>query len=48
MARARGPARVPGHRLQVNGQPQADGKTVQLWAQDHAGWLTMDAVATLR
>ena len=25
-----------------------DGKTVQLWAQDHEGWLTMDASATLR
>jgi 3-methylfumaryl-CoA hydratase len=37
-----------GATLQVNGQTQADGKTVKLWAQDHAGWLTMDAVATLR
>jgi 3-methylfumaryl-CoA hydratase len=37
-----------GATLQVNGQPQPDGKTVKLWAQDHAGWLTMDAVATLR
>ena len=34
--------------MRVNGQPQADGKTVKLWAQDHEGWLTMDAVATLR
>ena len=25
-----------------------DGKTVHLWAQDHQGWLTMDASATLR
>mgnify|MGYP001091048682 CR=1 FL=1 len=25
-----------------------NGKTVKLWAQDHEGWLTMDAVATLR
>jgi 3-methylfumaryl-CoA hydratase len=25
-----------------------DGKTIRLWAQDHEGWLTMDAVATLR
>jgi 3-methylfumaryl-CoA hydratase len=24
-----------------------DGHTVHLWAQDHDGWLTMDAVATL-
>ena len=34
--------------LRVNGQVQADGKTVKLWAQDHEAWLTMDAVATLR
>jgi hypothetical protein len=25
-----------------------NGKTIKLWAQDHEGWLTMDAVATLR
>jgi len=36
------------HAFKVNGAPQADGKTVRLWAQDHDGWLTMDAVATLR
>jgi 3-methylfumaryl-CoA hydratase len=36
-----------GATMQVKGQPQADGKTVKLRAQDHAGWLTMDAVATL-
>jgi 3-methylfumaryl-CoA hydratase len=36
------------HPFRVNGQPQADGGTIQLWAQDHEGWLTMDAVATLR
>ena len=36
------------HPFRVNGQVQADGKTIQLWAQDHEGWLTMDAVATLR
>jgi 3-methylfumaryl-CoA hydratase len=36
------------HPFKVNGSPQADGKTVRLWAQDHEGWLTMDAVATLR
>ena len=29
-------------------QPQADGKTVRLWASDHEGWLTMDATAVLR
>jgi 3-methylfumaryl-CoA hydratase len=36
------------HPFRVNGEPAADGKTVALWAQDHEGWLTMDAVATLR
>ncbi len=34
------------HPFQVNGQ--RDGNTVKLWAQDHEGWLTMDAVATLK
>ncbi len=34
------------HAFRVNGQ--RDGNTVKLWAQDHEGWLTMDAVATLR
>jgi 3-methylfumaryl-CoA hydratase len=36
------------HSFGVNGQPQADGKSVRLWAADHEGWLTMDATATLR
>jgi len=36
------------HPFHINGQLQDDGKTVKLWAQDHEGWLTMDAVATLR
>ena len=31
----------------VHGQPSPDGNTVHLWAQDHEGWLTMDATATL-
>ena len=31
----------------VHGQPSADGKSVHLWGRDHAGWLTMDAIATL-
>jgi len=35
-----------GQPLRVSGA--RDGHTVRLWAQDHAGWLTMDAVATLR
>jgi 3-methylfumaryl-CoA hydratase len=33
------------HPFKLNGQRA--GNTVKLWAQDHAGWLTMDAVATL-
>jgi 3-methylfumaryl-CoA hydratase len=36
------------HPFSVNGAAQGDGKTIKLWAQDHEGWLTMDAVATLR
>ena len=36
------------HPFRVNGAPQADGRSIRLWAQDHQGWLTMDAVATLR
>jgi 3-methylfumaryl-CoA hydratase len=35
------------HPFRVNGQPSADGKTVRLWAQDHEGWLTMQATAEL-
>jgi 3-methylfumaryl-CoA hydratase len=35
-----------GQPMRVNGQ--REGNTVRLWAQDHAGWLTMDATATLR
>jgi 3-methylfumaryl-CoA hydratase len=31
--------------MRLNGQ--RDGNTVRLWAQDHDGWLTMDAMATL-
>ncbi|KQP49213.1 MaoC family dehydratase N-terminal domain-containing protein [Pseudorhodoferax sp. Leaf274] len=36
------------HPFHVNGELQADGKTVRLWASDHEGWLTMDATAVLR
>jgi 3-methylfumaryl-CoA hydratase len=36
------------HRLlRVSGQPSADGSRVQLWAQDHEAWLTMQATAEL-
>ena len=34
------------HPFKVSGVQE--GNTVKLWAQDHEGWLTMDAVATLR
>jgi len=36
------------HPFSVNGAARGDGKTIKLWAQDQEGWLTMDAVATLR
>lgn len=36
------------HPLRVNGQPPDDQGRIRLWAQDHQGWLTMDASATLR
>jgi 3-methylfumaryl-CoA hydratase len=35
-----------GRPMRVNGR--LEGDAVQLWAQDHEGWLTMDATATLR
>ena len=34
------------HPFQVNGR--REGSTIKLWAQDHEGQLTMDAVATLK
>ena len=34
------------HPFKINGRRHA--KQVKLWAQDHEGWLTMDAQATLR
>jgi 3-methylfumaryl-CoA hydratase len=33
--------------LRVSGEPQQDGKTIALSAQDHEGWLTMQATAVL-
>jgi 3-methylfumaryl-CoA hydratase len=33
--------------FKLHGKPSADGKTVQLWTEDHEGWLTMQATATL-
>ena len=35
------------HPFRLNGQPSLDGKTVRLWAEDHEGWLTMQATAEL-
>ena len=35
------------HPLRLNGAPSADGRTVRLWAEDHEGWTTMQATATL-
>jgi 3-methylfumaryl-CoA hydratase len=35
------------HPFVVGGEPSADGKTVRLWAQDHEGWLAMDATAQI-
>ena len=35
------------HPFTVCGAPLADGKTFHLWAQDHEGWLTMDATARI-
>ncbi|MBG6072035.1 MULTISPECIES: MaoC family dehydratase N-terminal domain-containing protein [unclassified Polaromonas] len=35
------------HPFTLHGQPSEDGKTVRLWAQDHEGWLTMQATAAL-
>lgn len=36
------------HPFAACAAPQADFRTVRLWGADHEGWLTMDAVATLR
>lgn len=35
------------HPFSVHGKPSADGRAVELWAQDHEGFLTMQAMATL-
>jgi 3-methylfumaryl-CoA hydratase len=35
------------HPLRLNGRPCADGQTIDLWACDHEGWLTMQAQVTL-
>jgi 3-methylfumaryl-CoA hydratase len=35
------------HPFDVCGALEPDGKSVRLWAQDHEGWLAMEATATL-
>jgi len=37
-----------GRPFQVCGQPLPDGRSFHLWAQDHDGWLAMDATAVVR
>jgi 3-methylfumaryl-CoA hydratase len=37
-----------GRPMRVSGAWQDEGRSVHLWAQDHEGWLTMDATASLR
>jgi 3-methylfumaryl-CoA hydratase len=36
-----------GNVFAVCGKPSADGRTIELWAKDHEGYLTMQASATL-
>ncbi|SAL57498.1 acyl-CoA dehydrogenase [Caballeronia humi] len=36
-----------GNALTLCGRLSPDGKTAELWAKDHEGWLTMSARATL-
>ena len=31
----------------IHGQPDADGKTIRLWARDADGWLVMSSIATM-
>ena len=33
--------------FKLHGRPSADGRTAELWTQDHDGWLTMQATAKL-
>ena len=35
------------HPFSVHGKPREDGRTIDLWAQDHEGFLTMQATATV-
>ena len=35
------------HPFRVHGKPREDGRTIDLWAQDHDGFLTMQATVTV-
>ena len=35
------------HPFSVHGKPREDGRTIDLWAQDHDGFLTMQATVTV-
>ena len=35
------------HPFSVHGKPREDGRTIDLWARDHDGFLTMQATATV-
>ena len=35
------------HPFSVHARPSDDGKTIELWGEDHEGWLTIQATATL-
>jgi 3-methylfumaryl-CoA hydratase len=36
-----------GNAFTVCGKPSGDGRSIELWAKDHDGYLTMQATATL-
>lgn len=38
---------IDTHAFSVYGKPSEDGKTIELWGEDHEGWLTIQATATL-
>ena len=38
---------VPNGIIMNHWTPQADGKTIRLWASDHEGWLTMQGDVAL-
>ncbi len=35
------------HTFSVHGKPSEDGKTIELWGEDHEGWLTIQATVQL-